>query len=113
MKLKLPWATIVETVEALIEAGGSREESIDEIVAILDASLDFEAAVPGPVGTALESVDGVALRALVGLAWDTSASLSRERRAERKLRRLERRAERRAARADTGGPLTADPSLAG
>lgn len=105
MKLKLPWTTIVDTVEALIEAGGSREDSIDEIVAILDASLDFEAAVPGPAGSLLESVDGAALRALVGLAWDTAASLPRERRAERRLRRLERRAQRRAGEAT--GPTTA------
>jgi len=86
----VPWADIIDALEALAEAGIERDQAIDMIASMLDQAIPFDTLVPGPAGAALEAIDGPVLRAGLRAAW---AFVSDEdKRSARRARRAERRA---------------------
>jgi len=86
----IPWADVIDTLEALAEAGIERDEAIDMVAAMLDQAIPFDTLVPGPAGAALEAIDGPVLRAGLRTAW--TFVCDPDRRAARKARREARRA---------------------
>ena len=68
--LKLvPWDEVLETLDALAEAGWEKDAALDLVASLLDKALPLDALVPGPAGIALEAIDGPVLRAVLGLLW--------------------------------------------
>lgn len=92
----LPVPEIVDLVDDLLCEGASEEEAIDAVAAFLDQLIDAGLWLPGPVGQAIEAIDGPLLRAVITLI--VALSSDPDRREARMARREERRSERRARR---------------
>ena len=65
----IPWDEVLETLDALAEAGWDKDAAIDLVAQLLDDALPLDAWVPGAAGVALEAIDGPVLRAVLGLLW--------------------------------------------
>lgn len=70
--LVLPRQELVAFFELCLRQGVDRDEAIDAAAELLDASLRPADALPGPVGEALEALDGPLLRAALRLVWATT-----------------------------------------
>lgn len=95
----LPLREILDLVDVLLDEGVERDDAIDAVVDLLDQLLTWGEWVPGPVGDAIESIDGPVLRAALDLVISIASNESdRARRRTRRENRRESRRERRAAR---------------
>jgi len=65
----IPWDEVLETLDALAEAGWDKDAAIALVAQLLDDALPLDAWVPGAAGEALEAIDGPILRAVLGLLW--------------------------------------------
>lgn len=84
-----PWTEILETLDALVESGASKDTALDMITGLIDKALPLDTLVSGPAGVALETLDGPVLRALLGLLWGFAVNTaSREARKIRRARKL-------------------------
>ena len=90
----VPWDDVLETLDALAEAGWEKDAALDLVAGLLDKALPLDVFVPGPAGAALEAIDGPVLRAALGLIWTLAAN-----RKGREARKAKRQAARQAARA--------------
>jgi len=70
----IPWNEVLETLDALAEAGWDKDAAIDLVAQLLDDALPLDAWVPGAAGVALEAIDGPVLRAVLGLLWGLATS---------------------------------------
>jgi len=70
----IPWDEVLETLDALAEAGWDKDAAIDLVAQLLDDALPLDAWVPGPAGEALEAIDGPVLRAVLGLLWKLASN---------------------------------------
>jgi hypothetical protein len=65
-------AALGELAEAQLDAGGTRHEAIDDVVAVMDALIPWDVLIPGPVGATVEALSPVVARAIarfvVGIA---------------------------------------------
>lgn len=98
-----PIDEVTVLVDELLDDGNDKDEVIDAVVEFLDELLKFGLWLPGPVGVAIETIDGPVLRAAIGLIVafagdDESRGERKARRSERKRQRRARREERRAKR---------------
>lgn len=53
-----------EVAADLLAAGRTREQVIDDIVALVDAAVPWEAIIPGPAGAVVEAVDAPLAKAI-------------------------------------------------
>lgn len=60
-------AALRSLAEHLLDAGHSREEAIADIVAMVDALVPWAVIIPGPIGVAVEALDGPIAKAIAGL----------------------------------------------
>jgi hypothetical protein len=81
----VPWDDVLETLDALVEAGWEKDAALDLVASLLDKALPLDALIPGPAGIALEAVDGPLLRAVLGLLW-TLATSKKGRKARKAIR---------------------------
>ena len=65
----VPWDDVLETLDALAEAGWEKGAALDLVAGLLDKALPLNTLIPGPAGIALEAIDGPVLRAVLGLLW--------------------------------------------
>jgi hypothetical protein len=85
--LKLvPWDDVLATLDALADAGWEKDAALDLVAGLLDKALPLDTLVPGPVGAALEAIDGPVFRAALGLLW--TLATSKKGREARKAKRL-------------------------
>jgi hypothetical protein len=84
----LPWDEILETLDALAEAGWDKDAAIELVAQLLDDALPMDTWVPGPAGAALEAIDGPVLRAVLGLLW--SLATNKKGRTARKALRIQK-----------------------
>ena len=82
----IPWDEVLETLDALAEAGWEKDAALDLVADLLDQALPLDTWIDGPAGAALEAIDGPVLRATLGLLW-ALATKKRGRQA-RKAKRL-------------------------
>ena len=87
-----PWGKMLDLADNLIEGGMSKKDAAKEISVVIDDTVDFMALVPGPVGVALETIDGPIIHAVVQLVLSFAAD--KETRAARQAKRLERKERR-------------------
>jgi hypothetical protein len=66
----IPWDDVLETLDALAEAGWEKDAALDLVASLLDKALPLDTLIPGPAGVALEAIDGPVLRATLGLLWN-------------------------------------------
>ena len=89
----VPWDDVLETLDALAEAGWEKDAALDLVASLLDKALPLDTLIPGPAGVALEAIDGPVLRATLGLLWTLAANRkSREARKVVRVRRLQAKA---------------------
>ena len=81
----VPWDDVLETLDALAEAGWEKDAALDLVANLLDKALPLDALIPGPAGIALEAIDGPVLRAVLGLLWSL-ATKQKGRQARKALR---------------------------
>lgn len=93
-----PVDEVVDLVDDLLDGGSTEDEAIEAVAVFLDRLIDAGVWIPGPVGIAIEAIDGPLIRAVISLVVALSADP--ERREARKARRSERRAARQARRAE-------------
>ena len=89
----VPWAHVQELLDGLASDGWDRDEALDYVAQMLDEALPLDALIPGPVGLALETIDGPVLRAALGLAWQLATNKQarharRDKRAHARLSRV-------------------------
>ena len=82
---QIPWNEVLETLDALAEAGWEKDAALDLVAKLLDDALPLDDLVPGPGGKALEAIDGPVLRAALGMLW--SMAVTDKGRTVRKARR--------------------------
>jgi hypothetical protein len=82
----VPWDTVLETLDALAEAGFDKDAALDFVAGLLDKALPLDTLVAGAAGSALEAIDGPVLRAALGLLW--TLATNRKGRDARKAKRL-------------------------
>ena len=66
----IPWNEIVPLAEDVVTGKATRDELLTAIPHILDDAVDFNAILPGVVGTFLEAEDGVIEAKIVGWVAD-------------------------------------------
>ncbi len=81
----IPWDEVLETLDALAEAGWDKDAAIELVAQLLDDALPLDTWVPGAAGEALEAIDGPVLRAVLGLLW-TLATNKKGRKARKAVR---------------------------
>ena len=96
----IPWDEVLETLDALAEAGWDKDTALDMVANLLDEALPLDDLVPGPAGDALEAIDGPVLRATLGLLW--ALATKKKGREARKARRILKRGVRGLAPAEAG-----------
>jgi hypothetical protein len=82
----IPWNEVLETLDALAEAGWDKDAAIELVAQLLDDALPLDTWVPGPAGEALEAIDGPVLRSVLGLLW--SLATNKQGRKARKALRI-------------------------
>jgi hypothetical protein len=94
----IPWDAVLETLDALTEAGWEKDAALDLVANLLDKALPLDALIPGPAGVALEAIDGPVLRATLGLLWNLAANKkSRQARKVIRIQKLKAKASEMAA----------------
>ena len=89
----VPWDDVLETLDALAEAGWDKDAAIDLVAGLLDKALPLDTLIPGPAGVALEAIDGPILRAALGLLWSLAThKKSREARKVIRVQKLQAKA---------------------
>ena len=89
----IPWNAVLETLDALAEAGWEKDAALDLVAGLLDKALPLDTLVPGPAGVALEAIDGPVLRATLGLLWNLAANKkSRKARKAVRIQKLQAKA---------------------
>lgn len=55
---------LTKVAQGLSDAGHTEDEIVDDIVALVDATVHWDKIIPGPVGAAVEAFDGPVATAL-------------------------------------------------
>ena len=58
---------LTDLARHLVASGHTREEAIDDIVALVDATIPWATILPGPAGAVIEAVDGPIARGIARL----------------------------------------------
>ncbi len=66
---RIPWGLARRFLEQAAAEGFDADDAIESATLILDAAMPLDVAVPGPLGVALEAVDGPLIRAGLTLMW--------------------------------------------
>lgn len=61
---KLDVPSLVSSAQKLLKAGKDKEATVLEVIRIIDAMVPWNVLIPGPIGAALEVVDGPIARAV-------------------------------------------------
>jgi len=61
---KLDVPSLVSSAQKLLKSGKDKEATVLEVIHIIDAMVPWNVLIPGPIGAALEVVDGPIARAV-------------------------------------------------
>lgn len=61
---KLDVPSLVSSAQKLLKSGKDKEATVLEVIRIIDAMVPWNVLIPGPIGAALEVVDGPIARAV-------------------------------------------------